>query len=210
MMGILLNTPNIGEPAAIQTTGKSFFQVGAGGCNCGDALMCGAAGTLVKQSASFPIVGVAADNYSQYDVGAIYLDLRGGPSAGVGGFPTQMQPIRIPLSLLAGAGDKVTGIPIPTTGTLVGMHAVCDVVDNLGTSPIGYLTATNSTGGLIATMTLPVTHALCVAGGVLPQSAAPTSNTALTAGQTLKLTWVQTTTFANSTGSIWVYFDTAI
>ena len=210
MFGILLNTPTAGTAALVQTTGKAFCQVGAGGITAGAAVMCGASGTIVNQSASYPIVGVAADNYNSGDVGAIYLDRNGGPSAGVGGYPPNIQPIHIPLSLLAGAGDKVLNIPIPSSGTLIGAHAVVSVANNLANSATGYITVSNN-GALMATLTVPVTQALtATAGGMLPESAAPTTNAALTAGQVLKLTWVETTPFTASTGFIWFYFDTGI
>ena len=210
MIGILQNTPEQGRPAWIQTTGKSFFVVGAAGVTCGDALMCGASGTLVTQTGTYPIVGMAADSYSAGDIGAVYLDMRGGPSSGVGGYPPVLQPIHIPLSLLAGAGDKVLSIPIPSAGTLIGAHAVVSVANNLSNSAAGYLTVSNN-GSLVATMTVPVTQALTgTAGGMLPESAAPTTHTALVAGQVLKLTWVETTPFTASTGYIWFYFDTGI
>lgn len=199
-------------PCPVMAHGKSFCVYG-GGVTVGDNLCAAADGRLIKSTAPTTdiVCGVAADSGAANDVGSVYLDIQSGSTLGVSIGPPNTQPVRIPLNTLLGNdGTIISGIPVPSSGTLTGIYATiespCSVAGKSGS-----LTVASSQGAVTGGV-LSLTSANCGQAGAtaaIKSTAAGGAGAALDSTHTLSLVWAHSTAFtAQDTGVIWVYFVT--
>ena len=122
-------------------------------------------------------------------------------------------PFQINYSGLTANKDVITGIPLGFIGSIVKVYGIVVTAGGGADSGTGTLTFTLSASGILqsagpATVTLPIAK-----GDTLYQvtasSAAPTLQNTFVAADTLKISYVNGTTFGSTdTGVIWVYFVT--
>jgi hypothetical protein len=210
-MGILQTNPrNQDDICMVMTTGKSFYLVGVGGATPGWAMEAAADGTLIHATGSNPIVGVAMTSQLQGDIGEVLLDNKG-PSLGVSAGAPVIHPVRVPLATLLLDGAIVTGIPVPSAGTITAVYATIDTPCSVA-GKSGSLTLTSSAGAVTGGV-LSLTSANCGQAGAVAAinaSAVGGAGCTVTAATTLGLTYAHTTTFTNAdTGAIWVFFVTS-
>ena len=122
-------------------------------------------------------------------------------------------PFQINYSGLTANKDVITGIPLGFIGSIVKVYGIVVTAGGGADSGTGTLTFTLSASGILQSAG-PVTVTLPIAKGdtlyqVTASSAAPTLQNTFVAADTLKISYVNGTTFGSTdTGVIWVYFVT--
>ena len=134
-----------------------------------------------------------------------------GPQLAAGVKGNQIGPFPIVQTGLTSTKDVIASIPLGFIGSIVGVYGIYTVAAG-SSSGVGTLDFVLSGSGQVqsagpATVTLALSHTATL-NTIVNQSAAPTLQNSFVAGDTLKVHYTQTTTFASDTGVLWVFVIT--
>jgi hypothetical protein len=196
-----------GDPCTIRVMGVSKGLLGDV-VNAGDMLETRAGGTFGTQSGTHPIVGMALRGGIAGDIIPIDLQARGGPSMGVVAAPPGVMEYKVNLGDVTTNGDIVVGVPLETAGHVIDMYAMVETVDNLTGKTADFYVKIGTTAVTGAVVT--VSSALATPRyNIIASAGAASANNAFIAGNTLRISAKNVTSFSGSNGIIKLYVITS-
>ena len=198
-IGVLQDDPNTkGYVAQVMTEGISKVKYG-GSVTVGDNLKTDGAGGVVTAGGDDPVVGVAWESGSQNDIGSMFIV--NGANSGIAGAAPLIPMIPIELASITTAADLVTAIPVPVDGQLVSLMVYCSAADSKSSKAATIYLKKNTSA--ITNSDTPLASATLTAGAVANPTS-PMTATTVTTSDTITISAKTVTSFAGSTGRIWV------